>query len=161
MKIALSPCPNDTFCLSPWIEGLITHPPIEPHFFDIETLNRLALEEPDAFPIIKVSSALIPQVRNTHRLLASGMAFSTTCGPLLVGLKKIPIHALSSVPIAIPGKHTSSFIALQRLLPKASFIEMPYHQIVPSLLQKTCAAGVLIHEARFHIHTKGLVEILG
>ena len=160
MKIALSPCPNDTFCLSPWIEGLIESPSIEPHFFDIETLNKYALETPDTFPLIKVSSALIPKVRKTHRLLASGMALSTICGPTLVGLKHVPLQELVKGPIAIPGENTSSFYALQKLLPKACFVEIPYHQIISAILQKRCIAGILIHEARFKIEENGLTMLL-
>lgn len=160
IKIALSPCPNDTFCISPWVEGLIDAPPLELSFFDIETLNQYALEEPDAFSIIKVSSALLPQLIATHRVLSSGAAFGTKAGPLLVATQKIKLSSLFQATIAIPGKHTSAAFALRKLLPHCSFLEMPYEKIISSLLQKRCDAGLLIHESRFNVHHHGLVPLL-
>ena len=49
LSLAYSPCPNDTFIFTPWVEGRISGaPPVVERFEDIDTLNRIALSgEPD------------------------------------------------------------------------------------------------------------------
>jgi 1,4-dihydroxy-6-naphthoate synthase len=54
LTLAYSPCPNDTFIFTPWVEGRISGAPaVVERFEDIDTLNRIALAgEPD---VVKIS----------------------------------------------------------------------------------------------------------
>ena len=45
MKIAISPCPNDTFVFHAWVHGLIPGAPkLEVTYADIDITNTLAAE---------------------------------------------------------------------------------------------------------------------
>lgn len=83
MKIALSPCPNDTYLFHGWIQGLVGGDlPCEPVFSDIEQLNLWALE--GRFELIKLSFATFGQVANHYQLLPIGSALGHNCGPKII-----------------------------------------------------------------------------
>ena len=58
MKIAFSPCPNDTFIFYAWVHGLIPGAPgLDVTYADIDVTNYLATR-PDGPDVLKVSCAL-------------------------------------------------------------------------------------------------------
>ena len=83
LELAYSPCPNDTFIFTPWVEGRIAGaPPVVERYEDIDTLNQIALRgEPD---IVKVSFHALGHLRDNYYLLRSGGALGRGCGPLVV-----------------------------------------------------------------------------
>ena len=92
LELAYSPCPNDTFIFTPWVEGRIPGAPtVVERYEDIDTLNQIALRgEPD---VVKVSFHALGHLRDNYYLLRSGGALGRGCGPLVVA--KTPFAQLS------------------------------------------------------------------
>ena len=96
LSLAYSPCPNDTFIFTPWVEGHVAGaPPVRERFEDIDTLNQIALRgEPD---VVKVSFHALGHLRNRYSLLRSGGALGRGCGPLVVARTPF-VQSLTSAP---------------------------------------------------------------
>lgn len=157
---AISPCPNDTFVWHAWSHKLLSSTlPITLRLADIEELNRLALRQ--AFPLIKVSCALLPKISANYRLLPIGSAIGYDHGPKVVATSPLKLKELPSKTLAIPGEHTTAHRLVEKLLPPPKEkIFAPYHE-VPHLVEQGIAdAGVIIHEQRFLLKKYGLCEIL-
>src|SRR6202790_2850587 len=78
---------------------------------DIETLNRKALE--GAYELTAISYHAYPYVADKYALMASGSSVGDGYGPLLVSLHPFPADEIKGKRIAVPGKMTSAFLALQ------------------------------------------------
>ena len=117
LTLAYSPCPNDTFIFTPWVEGHIDGaPPVVERFEDIDTLNQIALQgEPD---VVKVSFHALGHLRDRYCLLRSGGALGRGCGPLVVAQKLFAGEDLSAKTVAIPGKLTTAALLLRLFAPK-------------------------------------------
>ena len=84
MKIAFSPCPNDTFVFHAWVHGLIPGAPkLDVTYADIDITNYLALR-PDGPEVLKISSAALPWVLSRICLVPCGGAMGRGCGPLVL-----------------------------------------------------------------------------
>ena len=69
VKIAYSPCPNDTFVFHAWAHGLVDGaPPVEVTFADIDVTNTAA--ERGEFDVVKVSYAALPWLLDRVRAAA-------------------------------------------------------------------------------------------
>ncbi len=164
LRVAISPCPNDTFIFGPWILGMVGKdaPRAEFVFADVEELNARALA--NDFDVIKVSAATALQLDQYATILPSGAAFGFGNGPKLVRAKNGP-----EVPstIAVPGLNTTAVAVLkaalaeQNLSPELSFVR--YDKIVDAVLSGQFDAGLLIHETAlvFSRHNLQLVLDLG
>ncbi len=152
LEIAISPCPNDTYAfealLSDRSHSLFS---LKPSFFDIDTLNQLALEK--RYPIIKASAAIYPLVQNDYTYARSGAAFASSSGGPMVITNKHNINLardIQKLTVITPGLTTSAYTAFCHLygVPKRT-IQMPYHQIAEALAYHSeYDIGILIHEAR-------------
>jgi 1,4-dihydroxy-6-naphthoate synthase len=160
--LAYSPCPNDTFIFTPWVEGHIDGaPPVVERFEDIDTLNRIALAgEPD---VVKVSFHAYGHLRERYCLLRSGGALGRGCGPLVVARTSFAEKALAGKTVAIPGTLTTAAL-LVRLFASAlrdeNITVMPFNEIMPAVCNEQVDAGVIIHESRFTYQRYGLTQIV-
>lgn len=159
IQLFISTCPNDTFVSY----GLINHKvslanfEIEPHYFDIRQLNEIAME--GKADIIKVSSAMLPQLCHTYDVLTSGAALGFNCGPLLIAKSK-NLNLSSSTKIAIPGRNTTAFMLFKRYYGDSfEFVEMLFSEIEDAIVSGFVDAGLIIHENRFTFKNKGLLEL--
>jgi 1,4-dihydroxy-6-naphthoate synthase len=163
VEIAASPCPNDVFILSGLIlNKVLTSFEYSFKFADIETLNELALKK--AFPVIKVSFALYPEVYPDYQILSCGSALGFGVGPLLVSRKEIKELNFADFKVGIPGRYTTAYFLFKFFYPKEiQKIFLPYYEIIPALLRGDIDLGVLIHEGRFVYAKYGLflVQDLG
>jgi len=157
MKIALSPCPNDTHLFYAWIQGIVGQEfKPEPIFADIEQLNELALQR--TLPLIKLSFPCFAQVLDHYQLLPIGSALGLNCGPKLIAREFN--QDLTTQTVAIPGKHTMAHALLNKLLPppkKKHFCL--YHEVYKLLETRQVDCGLIIHESRFTYKQAGFVEI--
>lgn len=79
LRIAYSPCPNDTFVFHAWAHGLVEEaPPLDVSFADIDITNGMA--ERGEFDILKVSYAVLPWVLEEYALLPCGGALGRGAG---------------------------------------------------------------------------------
>jgi 1,4-dihydroxy-6-naphthoate synthase len=162
LELAYSPCPNDTFIFTPWVEGYIPGaPPVVERFEDIDTLNHLALKgEPD---VVKVSFHALGHLRDRYCLLRSGGALGRGCGPLVIARTAFSQQDLPSKHIAIPGKLTTAALLIRLCVPElqdANITVMPFHEIMPAVRDGKVDAGVIIHESRFTYQRHGLTKIV-
>ena len=162
LELAYSPCPNDTFIFTPWVENHIPGAPaVVERFEDIDTLNQIALRgEPD---IVKVSFHALGHLRDRYCLLRSGGALGRGCGPLVVARTPFADDALASKTIAIPGKLTTAALLTRLFAPglaDANVIVMPFDKIMPAVCEGKVDAGVIIHESRFTYQRHGLTQIV-
>jgi 1,4-dihydroxy-6-naphthoate synthase len=162
LTLAYSPCPNDTFIFTPWVEGRIEGAPaVVERFEDIDTLNRIALlGEPD---VVKVSFHAYGHLRDRYCLLRSGGALGRGCGPLVVARATFAEHALPEKTIAIPGSLTTAALLVRLFAPTlldANVTVMPFDDIMPAVCSGRVDAGVIIHESRFTYQRHGLTKIV-
>ena len=162
LELAYSPCPNDTFIFTPWVEGRIAGaPPVVERYEDIDTLNQIALKgEPD---VVKVSFHALGHLRDKYYLLRSGGALGRGCGPLIVAKTPFDGQALHTKTVAIPGRLTTAALLMRLFAPKladASITVMPFDRIMPAVCEGKVDAGVIIHESRFTYQRHGLTQIV-
>ena len=162
LTLAYSPCPNDTFIFTPWVEGHIPGaPPVVERYEDIDTLNQIALNgEPD---IVKVSFHALGHLRDRYCLLRSGGALGRGCGPLVVAREPFEPQTLGSKTVAIPGKLTTAALLMRLFTPglsDANITVMPFDRIMPAVCEGAVDAGVIIHESRFTYQRHGLTQIV-
>lgn len=165
MKIAFSPCPNDTFVFHAWAHGLIPGAPeLDVLYADIDITNRLAAEGtgPD---VLKISYAALPWVLQDYALLPCGGALGRGCGPLVLTQQSegaADPAALSGRRVAVPSERSTAYL-LFRLWAEQNvpggvgeIVVMPFHEIMPAVRDGLIDAGLVIHEARFTYPSYGL-----
>jgi 1,4-dihydroxy-6-naphthoate synthase len=161
IRLAFSPCPNDTFIFDAIVHKKIDLEDLEFEFdmADIEELNRRVLKEsPD---MIKISYSTYLQVFLNYALLDAGSAFGFGNGPVVVSKTLLHLNQLRNHKVAIPGEHTTAHFLFRIAFPAAqrkSF--MHFSKIEESVLKGECGAGVIIHEGRFTYERKGLIKIM-
>lgn len=173
LRLAYSPCPNDTYIFHAWVHGLIPGaPPVEERLEDIDTLNRLALG--GEVDVIKVSMHAFAHIRETYALLHCGGALGRGCGPLLVARKDSWLRPAPSVQrlatlvdhlgrarVAIPGELTTGALLLGLFAGGITdTVFMPFDRIMPAVSSGEVDAGVIIHEGRFTFGSYGLRRLV-
>jgi 1,4-dihydroxy-6-naphthoate synthase len=173
LRLAYSPCPNDTFIFRAWVHGLLPDaPPVEEVLEDIDTLNLMALR--DKADVIKVSMHAFAHLRETYALLHSGGAMGRKCGPLVIGqkdgrlrpapsLRRTAILAdeLVHARVAIPGELTTAALLVGLLTGGLKQpVVMPFERIMPAVAAGEVEAGVIIHEGRFTFGSYGLRRLI-
>ncbi|MEI6174583.1 MAG: MqnA/MqnD/SBP family protein [Bacteroidota bacterium] len=160
LKLAISPCPNDTFIFDAIFHKRIDLEGLEFDFgfHDVETLNRMAMSG-DA-DLIKVSFFTYLQLRHKFELLDSGCAMGFGNGPLLISKNNHSIDDLPRLKVAIPGRYTTAHLLFQVFSPGSVLKEfMTFSNIEDAILRGEVDAGVIIHENRFTYEKRGLKKI--
>ncbi|MEU2112243.1 1,4-dihydroxy-6-naphthoate synthase [Streptomyces sp. NPDC019507] len=159
LKIAYSPCPNDTFVFDAWAHGRIPGAPrLDVTFADIDVTNGMA--ERGEFDVLKVSYAVLPYVLDEYALLPCGGALGRGCGPLV--LTREPGTDLSGATIAVPSEKSTAYLLFRLwaadVLPDGvgRVVVLPFHEIMPAVRDGKVDAGLVIHEARFTYQEYGL-----
>ena len=157
---AISPCPNDTFCFQPWADQIIESSLVlDLAFRDIEELNILAMTSAP-YDITKLSTACLPFVEKEYVPLSSGAAFAIHGGPKVVARHPFAVHEISQKRLAIPGKHTTAYVAFSLLYGHPQkILQMPASQIIQNVLDGHSDAGLVIHEGRDVALRHGLFDI--
>ncbi len=166
MKIAISPCPNDTFIYHALIHGLVEGTPqINVEFADIDRTNEWAksINGPD---LIKVSFGALPFVHGDYQFIPCGGALGKGCGPLVVTRDGSEHVSFIGKTVAVPSLKSTAYL-LFRLWVKQNHFEdelkivvMPFHEIMPAVARGTIDAGLVIHEARFTYQDYGLKQVV-
>jgi 1,4-dihydroxy-6-naphthoate synthase len=120
---------------------------------DIQTLNERARR--CELDITAISFHAYPYVAKDYALLPCGASMGDGYGPMLISLKPREVSELPKLRIAIPGKLTSAFLALQLYfrgagveVPEAAFIVVPFDKIFDSLRKGEADVGLIIHEGQ-------------
>ena len=156
MKLAFSPCPNDTFVFHAWTHGLIEAAPVpDVTYADIDRTNIAA--ERGEFDVVKVSYAALPWLLDQYALLPSGGALGRGCGPLVLTRDDIPdVHGRT---VAVPSERSTAYLLFRfwaaRQRPAGIHV-VPFAEIMPGVRDGRFDAGLVIHEARFTYPDYGL-----
>ncbi|THA55806.1 1,4-dihydroxy-6-naphthoate synthase [Streptomyces sp. A1136] len=159
VRIAYSPCPNDTFVFDAWAHGRVPGAPaLDVTFADIDITNGMA--ERGELDVLKVSYAVLPWVLEEYALLPCGGALGRGCGPLV--LTREPGVDLAGKTVAVPSERSTAYL-LFRLwaadvlpAPVGKVVVLPFHEIMPAVRDGRVDAGLVIHEARFTYQDYGL-----
>jgi 1,4-dihydroxy-6-naphthoate synthase len=166
MKIAFSPCPNDTFIFYAWVHGLISGAPkLDVTYADIDITNGLAISG-QGLDVMKISYAALPWVLSEYALLPCGGALGRGCGPLVltsggVGAAKNPA-VLTGKRVAVPSERSTAYLLFRLWAAQnvpggvGEIVVMKFHEIMPAVRDGAVDAGLVIHEARFTYPSFGL-----
>ncbi|MFE7775920.1 1,4-dihydroxy-6-naphthoate synthase [Streptomyces sp. NPDC057445] len=159
VKIAYSPCPNDTFVFDAWAHGRVQGAPrLDVTFADIDITNGMA--ERGEFDVLKVSYAVLPYVLDEYALLPCGGALGRGCGPLV--LTREPGTELAGRTVAVPSEKSTAYLLFRLwaadVVPEGvgQIVVLPFHEIMPAVRDGKVDAGLVIHEARFTYQNYGL-----
>ena len=161
ITIGYSPCPNDTFIFGALANGLIDTQGIdfEVVLDDVEALNKMAFAH--QLDVTKLSYHAFAHLTDAYRLLQSGSALGSNCGPLLVARKPLSADEITHANIAIPGKMTTANFLLGLAFPNAVHkSEVLFSDIEEAVCTGQFDAGLIIHENRFTYQQKGLVKLM-
>ncbi len=154
LRLAFSPCPNDTFIFHALVHGLVEGaPPVDVTYADVDVTNTAA--ERGEFDIVKVSYAALPWLLDKYELLPSGGALGRGCGPLVLTNGR----GVEGATVAVPGERTTAYLLFRLWAankPPARIEVVPFHQIMPGVADGRYDAGLVIHEARFTYQRYGL-----
>lgn len=176
LRIAYSPCPNDTFAFHAMIHQLTDSQGLQfqEKLMDIEELNRAAAN--GEYEVCKMSYHAYFTLADRYQMLSVGSALGRGNGPLLVAPENSPLFLengeidwklLSKKTILIPGELTTAALLLKLLLPTINSNRelsptlqkskaVLFSTIEERLLKGEATAGVLIHEGRFTYRERGL-----
>ena len=157
--LAYSPCPNDTFIFYNMVhKQLLPGFTIKEELHDVEKLNQSAGIE--LYDSTKLSFFAFFHVLDKYKLLNSGSALGSGCGPLIVKKKGKQIGDLKGKNILVPGLLTTANL-LTNVYLNSNFTPIPlrYDLIMDKILSGEYDAGVIIHEERFTYEKKGLEKI--
>jgi 1,4-dihydroxy-6-naphthoate synthase len=156
LKLAHSPDPDDAFMFWALAKNKIETGPYEfEHILsDIQTLNEKA--KIGAYEITAISFHAYPSVADRYALLACGSSMGDNYGPMVVAREELKGRSLSEFTIAIPGKLTTAFLALQLYEPNLKTVVLPFDQIIEAVAARKVDAGLIIHEGQLTYAKEGL-----
>jgi len=165
MKIAISPCPNDTFVFHAWVHGLIPGAPkLDVTYADIDITNTLAAGS-DGPDVVKISYAALPWVLSKYALLPCGGALGKGCGPLVLTSNRESNNnpeRLASKRVAVPSERSTAYLLFRLWAAQnvpggvGEIVVLPFNEIMPAVRDGLVDAGLVIHEARFTYPSYGL-----
>jgi len=126
---------------------------------DIQTLNERARNA--ELDISAISIHNYAYVLDDYALLHSGASMGDNYGPRLVGKQSLDKDDLLEARIAVPGKWTSAYLALQLYLEtpgeELDLIFLPFNEIFDALNDNEADIGLIIHEGQLTFADEGFV----
>jgi 1,4-dihydroxy-6-naphthoate synthase len=168
-----SPDPDDAFMFYAMAENKIDLRGyrFEHRLEDIQTLNERALRS--ELHISAISIHAYAHVADKYALLPCGASMGDGYGPILVrkiasSKSKIPSlnqlvdvrELLRDCLIAVPGKMTSAFLALQLFVGEFDYVVVPFDQIFEAVKYGRADAGLIIHEGQLTYARSGFQKIV-
>lgn len=164
ITVAHSPDSDDAFMFYGLASGAVQVDGIEVDqvLSDIETLNRCAFE--GKYEVTAVSFNAYAHLSDKYALLPHGASMGDKYGPILVARRPIAATersgGLKGLRIAIPGKLTSAYLALQLFDPEFEAVVTPFDQIQQDVVDGKVDAGLLIHEGQLTYAADGLKKVV-
>jgi len=161
LTLGHSPDPDDAFMFYGLAKDLVPNGGYEfEHILeDIQTLNERATR--GELDISAISIHAYAYVCDQYALLPSGASMGDGYGPMLVAKQKFSKEEIKSLKIAVPGKMTSAFLALQLWLgineDQFEYIVVPFDEIFSTVKEGRADVGLIIHEGQLTYENEGLV----
>jgi 1,4-dihydroxy-6-naphthoate synthase len=138
---------------------------------DIQTLNERA--QRGELHISAISIHAYAYVADKYALLPCGASMGDGYGPIVIRKHRTPNvqrstpnqegdarESLRSGTIAVPGKMTSAFLALQLFLGKFDYVVMPFDKIFDAVESGRADAGLIIHEGQLTYARSGFEKMV-
>lgn len=131
---------------------------------DIQTLNERAIR--GELHISAISIHAYAYVADKYALLPCGASIGDGYGPVVIGKASTPKEdiypreRLQNLVIAVPGKMTSAYLALQLYLGDFKHVVVPFDQIFDAVKRGDADAGLIIHEGQLTYAKAGFQKIV-
>lgn len=166
IRVGHSPDPDDAFMFHALANGKIDTGDYEftHELVDIETLNQRAFS--GELELTALSLHAYAYLTDRYALCPCGASMGDQYGPMVVARQSMPLAALRSGVIAVPGKLTTAFLALRLCLgSEFDFVLVPFDQILDvveagSYQGRRVDAGLIIHEGQLTYGDRGLKLIV-
>tara|TARA_B100000945_G_C20413710_1_gene614013 strand:+ start:1170 stop:2024 length:855 start_codon:yes stop_codon:yes gene_type:complete len=155
IRIGHSPDPDDAFMFHALTEGSFDTQgrEYEHSLVDIDALNYHA--ENGDFEVSALSIHSYPKVSEKYALMNCGASMGEGYGPILISNREMTIEEVSKCVIAVPGKSTSSYLALILALGEVNTKEVAFDEILPRVMSGEIDAGIIIHEGQLTWKSEG------
>jgi len=125
---------------------------------DIETLNHRA--QKGVYDVTAISFHAFPYIQEKYTLMSCGGSVGEGYGPMLVSTRPFTPDEIKSKKIAVPGKLTTAYLALELFAPGIEVEVVPFDQIIPQILEGKHEAGLIIHEGQLTYDKSGLHRVV-
>ena len=125
---------------------------------DIETLNQQAQQ--GVYDVTAVSFHAYPYIQDNYALMACGGSVGDGYGPMIVSPRPFSQTEIKKIKIAVPGKLTTAYLALQLFAPGIETEVVPFDQIIPQVVEGKYEAGLIIHEGQLSYSKAGLQRVV-
>jgi 1,4-dihydroxy-6-naphthoate synthase len=125
---------------------------------DIETLNQAARK--GVYDLTAISFHAYPYVQQDYALLSCGGSVGEGYGPMVIATRGFSQEHIKRVLVAVPGKLTTAYLALQLFAPGIETEVVPFDQIIPQVVAGKYEAGLIIHEGQLTYPRSGLQKIV-
>ena len=164
-----SPDPDDAFMFYAMAENKIDLRGyrFEHQLEDIQTLNERVMR--GELDLSAISIHAYAYVSDRYALLPCGASMGDGYGPMLVGTSAAaPIAGspneirdwLRGRMIAVPGRMTSAYLALQLFLGEFEHVVVPFDQIFDAVKSGRAEIGLIIHEGQLTYARAGFKKLL-
>src|SRR6476661_11101298 len=127
---------------------------------DIQTLNQRAMQDEGEYDVTAISFHAYPYIQHRYALMTCGGSVGEGYGPMIVAARALPLSEIKRVRVAVPGKLTTAYLALQLFAPGIETEVVPFDEIIPAVLQGKYEAGLIIHEGQLTYDKSGLHRIV-
>ena len=125
---------------------------------DIESLNQKARQ--GIYDITAVSFHAYAYLTEDYVLLPCGASFGDRYGPMIVARGPLRSGALKGKKVAVPGRLTTAYLALQLYEPDVEPLFVPFDRILECVAKGEADAGVVIHEGQLTYAREGLHKVV-
>ena len=159
IHVAHSPDSDDAFMFYALAEGKVDIGGLRyvHELSDIESLNQRARRA--ELEVTAVSIHAYAYIWRDYALLSSGSSMGDGYGPRLVSTASCPVDPRASLRgrrVAVPGKLTTAYLALQLYQPECVAEVVPFDQIEEAVQRGEFELGLLIHEGQLTYGDSGL-----
>jgi 1,4-dihydroxy-6-naphthoate synthase len=159
IRVAHSPDSDDAFMFYALAEGKLDTGDLTyvHELSDIESLNQRARRA--ELEVTAVSIHAYAYLWRDYALLGSGASMGDGYGPRLVSRLPCPDDppaGLRGKRVAVPGKLTTAYLALQLYQPECTTVVIPFDEIEDAVHRGEVDVGLLIHEGQLTYVDAGL-----
>jgi len=160
ITIAHTPDADDAFMYYALTKGLLSSPQLQiKHVLkSIQLLNEDAKK--GRYEMSAISFGAYPAIADKYALMPCGACMGFKYGPMVLAQKQMSLADLSEVKVAIPGRQTTAFLALQIMVPQVEAVVLPFDEIAPAVAQGRFEAGLVISEAQLIYEKLGLKKVV-
>lgn len=127
---------------------------------DIESLNQRALKNAE-LEVTAVSCHAYAYLADKYKVMRSGCSMGDQYGPILVGKKSaVKGQSIKGLKVAVPGKLTTAYLALQLFEKDFIPVFVPFDQIFDAVEKGQVDLGLIIHEGQITFEKKGFEKVV-